>query len=127
MLFHGQFYEKMKKVIAVFLPKREIFENFLKIKIGPFSAYFFFILVFSMQLFIQLIVLPMTGFELQFSGARSDSSTKCTTTTALRFTKTNWVHLFSSEVDLGAIMYQHDLRLIHTAAVTRASAEIACI
>ena len=59
MLFHGQFYEKMKKVIAVFLPKREIFENFLKIKIGPFSAYFFFILVFSMQLFIQLIVLDI--------------------------------------------------------------------
>ena len=56
------------------------FGNFF-LKNGPFSASFFFIFVFSIQLTVdkQLNVryksLPMTGFELRTSGVRSNCST----------------------------------------------------
>ena len=43
---------------------------------------FFFIFVFSIQLVVH-IHLPMTGFELQNSGVRSDCSNNCATTTVL--------------------------------------------
>ena len=46
------------------------------------SGPFFFIFVFSI---VQLIdkILPMSGFELQISGVRSNRSTNWATTTAL--------------------------------------------
>ena len=52
--------------------------NMISVFNGPFPASFFFILVFS----VQLIKVPMTGFELQISGIRSNFSTNCATTTA---------------------------------------------